>query len=130
MKKAILLFALIFSVSLYGSDKTKTVSLNISGMTCQSCANTVEKALKNVDGVKEAKVDLKNNTATVVLASATMAPTGLIKAVGDAGFEASEKTTATKKEMKKKSKSDKDECGEGCCGEDEVKPAKSTKKKS
>ncbi|MFA6457286.1 MAG: heavy metal-associated domain-containing protein [Bacteroidota bacterium] len=122
MKQLLISFILIFSFTLFAADKTKTVSLNISGMTCESCAGTVEKALKKVDGVKEAKVDLKNKKAVVTFASAKTSSTVLIKAVSDAGFGASE-GAATKSGMKKQSSGD-EKCDDGCCGEDDAAPAK------
>lgn len=128
MKKMILFFTLVFALSAFSADKTKTITLNVSGMTCGSCVSTVEKALKKVDGVKEAKVDLKTNKATVTFASTTTSAT-LIKAVGDAGFSAAEGKSAPKTEMKKKSKSEGEHCGDGCCGDDCYTDAKSTKVK-
>jgi copper chaperone CopZ len=111
---------------LTAADKSKTVSLNISGMTCESCVSTVEKALKKVDGVKDVKVSLKTNSATVVVAGEKTSPAGLIKAVSDAGFTASE-GSAPKTDMKKKMKSGSGECEDGCCGEEGA--AKSMKSK-
>ncbi len=118
MKYMILFFTLAFTFSLFSADKTKSVSLNITGMTCQSCVSTVEKALKSVKGVKEAKVDLKNNKATVMFASAKVNTAVLIKAVSDAGFTANEGTAAPKTKMKKQSKTEEENCEVGCAGED------------
>ncbi len=128
MKYTILLFTFLFSFSLFAADKTKTVSLNISGMTCQSCVSTVEKALKSVEGVKVVKVDLKKNKATVTLASLTTTSASLIKAVSDAGFDASEGPSVSKTEIKIQSKSEKEDCGDGCCGDESG--AKTKMKKS
>lgn len=50
-----------------------THTYKISGMTCMGCANTVEKALKNVSGVTGAKVDLAHAEVQLQLA----APVGL-----------------------------------------------------
>ena len=127
MKQMIFFFTLVFSLSLFASDKAKTVSLNISGMSCEHCASKVEKALKHVNGVKEAKVNLKNNKATVTVASAAASTELLIKAVSDAGFDASEGTSAPKTEMKKHSKSD-GTCDDGCCDENGKTGAKKMKK--
>lgn len=128
MKQMIFLFTLIFSLTLFATDKTKTVTLNVSGMTCASCVGSVEKALKGVNGVKEAKVDLKKKQATVTLASTTTSAT-LIKAVSDAGFDASEGKSAQKTEMKKQMKSEGGDCGDGCCGDECDNDAKPTKAK-
>ncbi|MFY9175719.1 MAG: heavy metal-associated domain-containing protein [Peptococcia bacterium] len=45
---------------------TKTVF--IEGMTCHNCVRHVEEALRELDGVKSAKVDLTAKTATIELA--------------------------------------------------------------
>jgi mercuric transport protein len=132
MKYMIVLFAFILTAGLTAADKPKMVSLNITGMTCESCVNTVEKALKKVDGVKEVKVDLKNNMATVTLASAKTSTSGLIKAVSDAGFDATE-YKGKKAESKKEMKSGGGECDGECCGdegESHSKPMKGKKNES
>lgn len=38
---------------------------SISGMTCDGCANTVKRLLSKVQGVQEATVSLKEQTAEV-----------------------------------------------------------------
>jgi copper ion binding protein len=129
MKKCIVLFTLVIAVSAFSAEKIKTVTLSVSGMTCQSCVNTVEKALKKVEGVKEAKADLKKNRVTVSYASATITSAMLVEAVSNAGFSASEGTTAPKTEMKKHDKSVKEDCKDGCCGDDDAKSMKHSKMK-
>lgn len=129
MKQLMFVFVFVFAFSLFGADKSKTISLNISGMTCESCAGSVQKALQKVDGVKKATVDLKNKKATVVLASSKATADLLIKAVSDAGFDASEGTMTGKTEMKKHSKSGSEDCGDGCCGDEDATHAKKMKSK-
>jgi len=128
MKRMLVAALLMMSMTLFAADKAKTVTLSVKGMTCESCANTVEKALKGVNGVKEAKVDLKNNQATVTLASTKTTAAVLIKAVSNAGFDAKE-ASAMKTEVKKEMKMGDGECEDGCCGEDEghAKPMKGKK---
>lgn len=126
MKYLVLFLTLAFSVTAFAADKSKTVTLNVSGMTCSSCVNTVEKALKKVDGVKEVKVSLNEKKATVVLANTKTTTASLMKAVSDAGFTASEGKTASKTEMKKK-KMEGADCEEGCCDDDCATETKSKK---
>jgi len=71
------------------APKATTVNLAISGMSCNGCASKVDKALRGVDGVKDVKVDLKNQSAEIVLAAASVESAKLVKAVADAGFKAS-----------------------------------------
>jgi copper chaperone CopZ len=66
------------------------VELSIGGMTCDSCVNTVEKALRGVKGVQSASVSLKARTARVRYDANRGIDVGtLISAVEDTGFEAS-----------------------------------------
>lgn len=46
-------------------DKQLTVAFNIEGMSCASCVGRVEKALKSVEGVSRAQVNLATERATV-----------------------------------------------------------------
>ncbi len=61
--------------------------LNVEGMMCKNCVAHVEKALKGIEGVADAKADLDAKTATVTLA-ADVADDVLVKAVVDEGYEA------------------------------------------
>jgi Au+-exporting ATPase len=65
----------------------QTVALNIEGMSCASCVGRVEKALKSVDGVSEAQVNLATERATVSFA-APANPDLLIQKVKDRGYSA------------------------------------------
>ena len=60
--------------------------LEVEGMTCGHCKKAVEKALKAVDGVDDALVDLDQKTAEVTL-NKEVADDVLAKAVTDAGYE-------------------------------------------
>ena len=70
---------------------------SIGGMSCAGCVASVEKALKNVDGVTASSVNFAEHTAEV---EGSFSPASLIKAVVDAGYEAallqSEEDTAEK----------------------------------
>jgi copper chaperone len=43
----------------------KTVTLNITGMSCMGCVSSVTSSLKKLDGVKDVNVTLKPGAATV-----------------------------------------------------------------
>lgn len=58
----------------------------IDGMTCMHCQNRVEKALGALANVEEAKVNLEQKTATVVMAQ-DIADDILKQAVQDAGYD-------------------------------------------
>src|SRR5690606_4181047 len=63
-----------------------TLRLDIAGMTCASCVNRVEKALRKVDGVREASVNLATETAAVTADG--VSPQALLQAVERAGYQA------------------------------------------
>lgn len=63
------------------------IELQISGMTCSSCANTVEKRLNRIDGV-EAQVNIATDTARIVAAPG-VTELQLIDAVAETGYTAS-----------------------------------------
>lgn len=62
-------------------------TIKIKGMSCEHCAHIVEKALHEVPGVKEVKVDLKDNKATI---DGEATNHELKAAVSGAGYEATE----------------------------------------
>ena len=71
------------------------ISLSVSGMTCSSCSSTVESALKSVNSVQSAAVDLIGEVATVIInidrqsnELAQELAEELINAIEDTGFEA------------------------------------------
>lgn len=69
----------------------KKVTLNVSGMTCQGCANAVQAALSDVTGVRRADVSLEQRRARLVLEDAGSVDE-LIGAAQAAGFVASLET--------------------------------------
>lgn len=60
--------------------------LTITGMTCGSCARSVERALSRVPGVQRANVDLTSGRA-IIEGSASLA--ALVSGVQAAGYSAS-----------------------------------------
>ena len=64
----------------------QTISLTIEGMHCAGCAERVARALEDVDGVAEARVDLRAARAEV--AGSGLDPERLAEAVAVAGYTA------------------------------------------
>lgn len=60
---------------------------NIEGMTCASCAQTVEKVVSKVPSVEEASVNLATEKLTVSFNENSANEEGVIKAVDDAGYQ-------------------------------------------
>ncbi|MBM3269321.1 MAG: copper-translocating P-type ATPase [Candidatus Sericytochromatia bacterium] len=71
-------------------DKTapETATLALRGMSCASCAASIEKALRATPGVRAAAVNFAAERALVDFEPAAVDVPGLIKAVEGAGFEA------------------------------------------
>ncbi len=69
------------------NKEMQRVELDISGMTCTSCANRIERRLNKVDGVK-ATVNFATERATVVFEPSSIGVDGLLKEVEAAGYEA------------------------------------------
>ena len=69
------------------ADATQQVELPITGMTCASCANRIERRLNTLDGVR-ASVNYATEKATVTFVPAAVAPAQLVGAVEGAGYGA------------------------------------------
>src|SRR5690606_41399463 len=63
------------------------MEVTMEGMSCTSCVGRVEKALKSVEGVESAHVNLATEKATIQ-ASSSVTRDSLIQAVTKAGVEA------------------------------------------
>lgn len=74
-------------------ESKNRVSLPISGMTCVSCARTVERALQGVAGVAQARVNFAAEIAAVEYDFSQVKEADLVKAVEGAGY-----TVTTEKE--------------------------------
>jgi Cu+-exporting ATPase len=67
-------------------DTTRKETLKVSGMHCATCAVTLEKALKNVEGVKSASVNLGAEQAAVEYDPTRVSAASLQQAVTGAGY--------------------------------------------
>jgi len=74
-----------------GKTDLKTTSLAVKNMSCSVCRITIGKALKQVDGVVDAKVDFQNKTATVRFDPAKTDVTALTQATAKVGYPSSPK---------------------------------------
>ncbi len=66
--------------------KTKKIIIPVTGMTCASCAVTVEKALSQLDGVSGAFVNLASEKASVEYDPNRLSARTLAAAVSDTGY--------------------------------------------
>ncbi|SEJ40901.1 Cu+-exporting ATPase [Deinococcus reticulitermitis] len=67
---------------------SKTVTLDISGMTCAACVGRVERGLSKVEGVEAASVNLATERASVTFDPARTNAAALVRQVEDSGYAA------------------------------------------
>ena len=77
------------------SVPTSELTLDVRGMTCASCVDHVEGALKELAGIQEAVVNLGLNTARVTYIPGVVTPAMMKHAVRDVGYEALERSAGT-----------------------------------
>ncbi|KAB2051358.1 hypothetical protein ES319_A12G049300v1 [Gossypium barbadense] len=66
----------------------RRIQVTVTGMTCAACSNSVEAALKSINGVLRASVALLQNRADVVFDPNLVKDEDIKNAIEDAGFEA------------------------------------------
>jgi P-type Cu+ transporter len=62
------------------------LDLPITGMTCAACVRNVERAIKKVDGVENAFVNLATEKATIVLDKQKVERGNIVKSIENAGY--------------------------------------------
>jgi periplasmic mercuric ion binding protein len=78
--------ALMVVLSMSAWAATKTVTLNVPGMTCPTCPITVKKALNKVPGVSKVEISLEKKQAAVTFDDTKTDTKALVKATTDAGY--------------------------------------------
>ena len=89
---ASVLFVAAMSTSVWAA--TKTVTLNVPGMTCPTCPITIKKALNKVQGVSKVDFNLEKKQAVVTFDDAKTDTKALVKATTDAGYPSTPEATA------------------------------------
>lgn len=89
--KNVLAFSLSFLAASMAFAETKTVSFDVRGWTCGSCAASTRIALKKLDGVEDVKTDHRKMEATVTYDDTTAAPAQMIQAIERLGYKATVK---------------------------------------
>lgn len=65
----------------------KEIVLNIEGMHCPMCEKNLTRALKDSEGIKKAKVSLKDKTAKVTYDDSKTDENKISAAVSEAGYK-------------------------------------------
>lgn len=81
---AVVLTALVLGAPVWASPRT--VTLNVSGMTCSACPITVKKALEKVAGVSKVDVQFEKKQVVVTFDDAKTNTDALVKATSNAGY--------------------------------------------
>ena len=83
------LFSLAISIS-SASDRATgtTMVVPVTGMSCVSCAATIKRTVKNIDGVSNVEVSLAARTMRVTYAPARVSPDRIVAAVNALGYQA------------------------------------------
>ena len=69
---------------MFGNQK---ITLQIEGMSCQHCVQTVTESLSSLAGVKSVKVNLSQDQAVVKFATKQVEVSQMEDAVNQAGFQ-------------------------------------------
>ncbi|KAL6992138.1 serine/threonine protein kinase Ran1 [Sarracenia purpurea var. burkii] len=69
-------------------ENMKRIQVRITGMTCAACSNSVEGALRSINGILRASVALLQNKAEIVFDPNLVKEEYIKNAIEDAGFEA------------------------------------------
>ena len=77
-----------YAVIQENAPEENKITLNISGMTCASCAAKIEKKLSKLGGVSKASVNLATEKASIEFDASEIKISELIKAVQSLGYEA------------------------------------------
>lgn len=74
-------------------EQTKTVAVQkvqipVDGMTCSACQSNVRRTIKNMEGVKDVEVSLKDRNALVTYVPTLVKPEQIQQAITDKGYTA------------------------------------------
>src|SRR5215210_7430369 len=69
------------------SAAVRTVTFRVKGMTCEGCAVSIEKALKDTEGVLDARVSYEKGQAWVRYDTGKVSLSKLRKVIAETGFQ-------------------------------------------
>ena len=72
----------------------RTLSFDVSGMTCGGCTGSVQRALSKIDGVSHTEVTLRPGVATVVADSERVTSAQIEAAITGLGYPAKARPAA------------------------------------
>lgn len=69
---------------------TATVTIPVEGMSCASCAASIKKTLKSLEGVIDAEVSLEHRRVRVEYVKEKVLPRQMVAAINELGYKAGE----------------------------------------
>lgn len=81
------------------SNEAARCTLAVSGMDCSSCADTVEKALRQLEGVEDVRVDVLGGRVMVEYAEGKLERGDLAGAINRVGYRAKDLTDTSRREV-------------------------------
>ncbi len=92
--KVVLVAVAVLVLTAPAWSSPKTVTLNVSGMTCEACPMTVKKALQKVPGVSKIDVLYEKKQVVVTFDDSKTNTDALVKATTNAGYPSQPEKTA------------------------------------
>ncbi|XP_010171211.1 copper-transporting ATPase 2 isoform X2 [Antrostomus carolinensis] len=77
-----------FETAPSSSSQEHTVAVNVVGMTCQSCVQSIEGQISKVKGIMSIKVSLEQNNAVIKYLQSEISPEQICQEIQDMGFDA------------------------------------------
>ena len=71
-----------------GKENLQETTIAVSGMVCSSCSSAVEQALQRLDGIAEARADVKADRIRVKYDGRKVTPRQMVEAIRKAGYQA------------------------------------------
>lgn len=71
-----------------GKAGLQETTISVSGMICSSCSSAVEQALRRLDGIAEARADVKGDLVQVRYDGKKVTPRQMVEAIRKAGYQA------------------------------------------
>jgi Cu+-exporting ATPase len=68
-------------------ENQEKLDLPVEGMTCASCAVSIQKGLSQVEGIKQSNVNFATSRATVLFEPRLVSPDKIIQNIRDSGYE-------------------------------------------
>lgn len=69
------------------TENIKTIKLDVSGMTCEGCENTIESALTKVEGVASVEASHINAIATISFDSTKLEEVTIAQKINETGYK-------------------------------------------